>query len=95
MAENYPQLPYEQRLNVAIQEHVLVQVENLQTHPCVAVKLQRHELNLHAWVYQLESGEVFAFDQDAGHFLPLVEPTPTGSNPSGARHRPGKKAKRK
>ena len=39
MAENYPHLPEDQRLNIAVQENVLVQIENLQTHPAVAVKL--------------------------------------------------------
>lgn len=81
MAENYPNLAAEHRLNVAVQENVLVQIENLQTHPAVAVKLQRNEISLHAWVYKLESGEVFAYDQGEGHFVPLVAATPTGSNP--------------
>jgi carbonic anhydrase len=82
MCENYGDLPPEHRLNVAVQENVLVQVENLQTHPCVAVKLQRGELNLHAWVYKLETGEVFSFEQETGKFASLVAPKPTGSNPS-------------
>jgi carbonic anhydrase len=84
MAENYGELPPDHRLNIAVQENVLVQIENLQTHPSVAVKLQRGELNLHAWVYKLETGEVFSFDQEAGQFLPLVTSKPTGSNPSGS-----------
>lgn len=81
MVENYPALPDDQRLNIAVQENVLVQIENLQTHPSVAVKLQRGEIGLHAWVYKLESGDVFAYDQAEGHFCPLVTATPTDSNP--------------
>lgn len=84
MTENYPHLAPEHRVNVAVQENVLVQIENLQTHPCVAVKLQRGEIALHGWVYKLESGEVFAYDQVEGRFLPLVGAVPLGSNPSAA-----------
>jgi carbonic anhydrase len=84
MVENYPHLAPEHRANVAVQENVLVQIENLQTHPAVAVKLQRGEINLHAWVYRLETGEVFSYDDSEGFFKPLVVPTPTGKNPSAA-----------
>jgi carbonic anhydrase len=75
MREVYQNLPAEHRLNVAVQEHVLVQIENLQTHPCIAVQLQRQEINLHAWVYKLETGEVFAFSQDEERFVPLSAET--------------------
>ena len=72
MEENYPELTDAERQNIAVQEHALIQIENLQTHPCVAVKLQRREITLHAWVYKLESGEVYAYSHEAGRFLPLA-----------------------
>lgn len=72
MAENYPDLAPEHRLNVAVQEHVLIQVENIQTHPSVAVKLQRGEIAIHAWVYKLETGEIFAYSQEEGRFVSLT-----------------------
>lgn len=72
MAENYADLSPEHRVNVAVQEHVLIQVENIQTHPSVAAKLQRGEIAVHAWVYKLETGEVFAYSQDEGRFTPLT-----------------------
>ncbi len=75
MAENYPHLSAEHRLNVAVQEHVLIQVENIQTHPAVAVKLQRGEVAIHAWVYKLETGEVFAYTPNEGRFVPLTPDT--------------------
>lgn len=69
LAENYADLTDpEQRLNVAIQEHALVQLENLQTHPSVLAALSRDALRLHAWVYKFETGDVFAFDPEAGKF---------------------------
>lgn len=72
MEENYASKKGTERLNIAIREHVLVQIENLQTHPAVAVKLQRGELSLHAWVYQLETGEILAYSTEDGGFEPLT-----------------------
>lgn len=67
--ENYLLLDNERRLNVAVQENVLVQLENLRTHPAVAVALARDELKLHGWVYKFETGQVFAYDPQHGQYL--------------------------
>ena len=73
VSENYPKkLKGKELVNVAVREHVLVQIENLQTHPAVAVKLQRGELTLHGWVYQMETGEVLAYSSDDGTFSALT-----------------------
>ncbi len=74
--ENYTDLDDEQLLNVAIQENVLVQLENLRTHPAVAARLSRGQLNLHGWTYKIETGEVFSYQPDEGQFLPLTEVPP-------------------
>ncbi len=73
IAENYKDMYGEQLLNIAIQENVLVQLENLRTHPSVAARIARGELNLHAWTYKLETGDVFSYNPDEGQFLPLTE----------------------
>lgn len=70
--ENYSRYSGDKLLDIAIREHVLVQIENLQTHPSVAVKLQRGELTLHAWVYRLETGEILAYSTEDGGFEPLT-----------------------
>ena len=69
--ENYVGLDDEQLLNIAMQENVLVQLENLRTHPSVSARLSRGELNLHAWTYKIETGEIFSYQPDEGQFLPL------------------------
>ncbi len=71
--ENYSNLSDEQLLNVTTQENVLVQIENLRTHPAVSARLSRGQLNLHAWTYKIETGEVFSFQPNEGQFLPLTE----------------------
>lgn len=67
--EKYSDLTREQLLNVAIQENVLVQLENLRTHPAVVKALAREALNLHGWVYKFETGQVFGYDPQQGQFL--------------------------
>src|SRR5262245_61658688 len=73
VTEKYPNLGVQERLNVAVQENVLVQLENLRTHPAVASGLSRGTLKLHGWVYKLETGEVFAYDPQRGQFVPVGE----------------------
>ena len=70
-------LTEEARWKVTVEENVLVQLENLRTHPAVAAGLAAGELKLHGWVYKIETGEVFAYDPDAGQFVPLVRPDGT------------------
>lgn len=74
--ENYCDLDDEQLLKLAIQENVLVQLENLRTHPGVAARLSRGQLNLHGWTYKIETGEVFSYQPEEGQFLPLTEVPP-------------------
>lgn len=74
--QKYEDRPAEALLNVAIQENVLVQLENLRTHPAVAAGLASGKLKLHAWVYKIETGQVFAYDPQRGQFAPLTEVSP-------------------
>lgn len=66
-------LSEDQLLNIAIQENVLVQLENLKTHPAIAAGLSRGEVNLHGWIYKIQTGEVFGYQQEEGQFLPITE----------------------
>ncbi len=70
--DNYGHLDGERLLTAAIEENVLVQLENLRTHPAVASRLRRGDLHLHGWVYKIETGEVFAYDVDSGQFVKLA-----------------------
>ncbi|MCC7083977.1 MAG: carbonic anhydrase [Pirellulales bacterium] len=78
--ENYKTLTNEQRLNIAVQENVLCQAENLRTHPAVAVRTSRGNLQIHAWVYKLETGQVFAYSPEVGQFTSVGECQPTPVN---------------
>jgi carbonic anhydrase len=72
----YGHLSGEQLLDAAIEENVLMQVENLQTQPAVAAALSQNQLKLHAWVYEIESGEVFSYDDLSQQFIPLGDIRP-------------------
>jgi carbonic anhydrase len=68
-------------LTTAVEENVLVQLENLRTHPSVAAGLASGRLRLHGWVYKIETGQVFAYEPSRGQFLSVEEagsgvPTP-------------------
>lgn len=73
MKHKYPHLSAEARMTATVEENVLVQIENLRTHPVVAAGLASADLKLHAWVYKIETGQVFAYDPQRGQFLPISE----------------------
>lgn len=73
VSENYPYESDTDKLNIAMQENVLVQLESLKTHPSVAAKLGRGQLSLHGWTYKFETGEVFAYSEDSGQFELLID----------------------
>jgi carbonic anhydrase len=66
-------LTADQRLAVAIEKNVLVQLEHLKTHPAVKAALEARTLRLHGWVYHFEKGQVEVYDPLSGRFVPLPE----------------------
>lgn len=58
-------------LNFTIEKNVLQQVEHLKTFPCVRDALEKNQLRVHSWVYQLETGEVLGFDPESKSFVSL------------------------
>lgn len=69
------------RLTATVEENVLVQLENLRTHPTVAAALERQALNLHGWVYKFETGEVFGYAPQDSQFV-RVDETSQGAPPA-------------
>ncbi|HRG97303.1 MAG TPA: carbonic anhydrase [Polyangiaceae bacterium] len=74
--DRYPDATGDDRLNIAAQENVLAQIENLCTHPAIAERLARGAVRIHGWVYKIATGEVFAYDPEQKQFLPLQAPYP-------------------
>ena len=57
-----------EKLTLTVKENVLVQLENLKTHPSVIEALEKDTVNLHGWVYEFETGAVTAHQAESGEF---------------------------
>ena len=73
--DNYQHYSGEQLLKVTIEQNVLTQIENLETYPVIRSRLHGGKLTLHAWIYEIETGEVFAYDANIGKFK-IIENRP-------------------
>ena len=70
--ERYGDLDAESRVIAAVEENVLVQLENLRTFDFVARRLASGKLKMNGWVFKIATGEVYDYDPVAGQFLKLV-----------------------
>jgi carbonic anhydrase len=69
--DNHADIHGDERVMAAVQENVLVQLDNLRTHPSVAKAVALGTLQLHGWVYILGTGVVLAYDDAAERFKPI------------------------
>lgn len=69
VTELYSPQTLDDLLNIAIQENVLAQMENLRTHPSVAVALAAGQVRIHGWVYKIETGEIFGYQPERRQFI--------------------------
>lgn len=69
-----------QRMAAAIDENVLVQLEQLREYPFVAKRLEAGTLRLSGWVFDIATGVVFDYDPVAGAFTPLTEEEPAATH---------------
>lgn len=61
----------EDLLKRCVEVNTLVQLQALATHPSVAARLAEGSLALHAWVYDIPSGQITAYDPESKAFVPL------------------------
>lgn len=66
--DNYSHLDKAEMLDALVGENVLTQIENLRTYPVIRSKLYRGDLSIHAWIYNIETGEVLAYDAEQHAF---------------------------
>jgi carbonic anhydrase len=71
VAENYPDAPEHELADTLIRENVLVQLENLKTHPSVLSKLAGGQVSLYGWIYNIGTGDVLSYDASEQHFVRL------------------------
>ena len=61
------------QLDAVIEQNVLLQLQHLRTHPSVAARLASKDIELHGWIYSIETGEVSAYDESRDAFIPISE----------------------
>jgi carbonic anhydrase len=71
LRESAPGASEEERLRLLTQFNVLLQMENLKTHPSVASRLAAGEVEIHGWVYDIASGSGLEYDPQSGEFKKL------------------------
>jgi carbonic anhydrase len=88
LLENHGALDEEAALEVLAHENVVAQINNLKTHPSVAVALARGEIEAHGWYYDIPHGEVSEYD-DATRAFRLIggDPSPSPLDAGGMTNR--------
>ncbi|WP_088893055.1 carbonic anhydrase [Leptolyngbya ohadii] len=71
--DNYAHETPDRLLKTTIEQNVLTQIENLETYPVVRSRLHAGALSLHAWMYEIESGSVYAFNAAQRKFALLKQ----------------------
>lgn len=61
----------EEKMDMLMKQNVMLQLQHLKTHPSVLRRLAKKELTLHGWVYDIKTGEVFAYNDRTEEFLPV------------------------
>lgn len=68
---HYSPVNTEERCSLMICEHVLVQVENLLTHPFMRRRVKAADTACHAWVIDDDTARVFSYSPDDSAFMPI------------------------
>lgn len=63
----------EAKMQMLLEQNVLLQLQHLRTHPTVAVALAQGVLELHGWVYDIKSGGVSAYDEASASWQSVDE----------------------
>ncbi|NEQ32133.1 MAG: carbonic anhydrase [Leptolyngbya sp. SIO4C5] len=91
--ENYSHLEKAERLDMLVGENVLTQIDNLRTYPVIRSKLHRGDLSIHAWIYNIENGEVLAYDAEEHAYVPpfssITQKPVVGGGSVAQNHLPG------
>ena len=61
------------KVSSMVRENVIAQLANIQTHPSVRLAQEKGLLNLHGWVYDIETGSIDALDGGSRTFVSLAD----------------------
>ena len=77
-------LSVEEQVQWAVEENVLVQLDNLLTFPAVRRRLDDGSLTLHGWVYDMHQLDLSVYDADEDRFVPAMAPEDLGGHADAA-----------
>jgi len=63
----------QERMQMLLEQNVILQLQHLRTHPKVAARLAKGDLQLHGWIYDIKSGDVLAYDELNDQFIPVAD----------------------
>jgi len=66
-------LPPEEIYLETIKTNTLLQCENLRTYPCVVTAERSGAISIHAWLYDLQTGEIFEHDGASEIWKPVAQ----------------------
>jgi carbonic anhydrase len=87
VTENYAQYKGEELLAITVAENILTQIENLKTYPVVRSRLHQGRLDIYGWVYEIETGEILAYNPSTHSFV--APHTQLYPEDAGYRYQPG------
>ena len=70
------------RVDSMVRQNVIAQIANIKTHPSVAQALGQGRLNIHGWVYDIETGSIDAFDGISQRFVSLADHPTVSATPA-------------
>ncbi len=62
MQQKYPGLTGDELALVAAEQNVLVQLNNLSTHPCIAARLSTGKIRTYGWYFDIGTGSISQYD---------------------------------
>jgi carbonic anhydrase len=66
-------VPDQEKIPATIRAHIQFQLDNLMTYEIVAKGVAEGRVNIHGWLYDMEQGEIQAYDPKTGAWRGLLE----------------------
>ena len=69
----HPDLDGDDKIQALVEQNVVTQLQHLSTHPTVAAGVAAGKVELHGWVYDIETGSIHLHDVAQGRMVPFEE----------------------
>jgi carbonic anhydrase len=66
-------VPENEKIPATIRAHIQFQLDNLMTYEIVAKGVAEGRVSIHGWLYDMEHGEILAYDPRTGAWRGLLE----------------------